>query len=101
MASTSAGKPSGDANRLLKSFHRKCFHRGWHRARRPGRFETCPCIEIEQLGAKRSGREEVAIPQRGEKLWKIVQSAHDLVRLEWNRMVNNSAVHDRSPRIVE
>jgi len=94
-AATSAGKFSGDASRL------KSFHRGWYGARRPWRCQTCPCIEIEQLGAKRSGCEKVAIPQSGEKLWKIVQPAHDLVRLEWNRMVNNSTVHCRSPRWVE
>jgi hypothetical protein len=71
----SAGKFAGDAGHILKS-----FHRGLHYAHRPGLFKTCPRIEIEHLGAKRSGREEVAIPQSGEKLWKIVQPAHDLVR---------------------
>jgi hypothetical protein len=76
----------------------KSFHRGLHSANRPGLFKICPRIEIEHLGAKRSGREEVAIPQSGEKLWKIIQPAHDLVRRDWNRVINKYAVHCRSPR---
>lgn len=85
---------------VLKSLHGESLHRDLRRPRRPGRYQSCPGIEIEQLGAKRSGRKEVAIPQSGEKLWKFVQPAHDLVSLERNRRINNSAVHCRSPFLL-
>jgi hypothetical protein len=87
---------AGNAGQFLKS-----FHRGLHSAHRPGLFKICPRIEIEHPGAKRSGREEVAIPQSGEKLWKIVQPAHDLVSRDWNRVIKKYAVHLPFSSIVE